>query len=235
MWLIRRTERPGKVLLEAPSMERLATKQVFTSKGPVIGFQPQGSDCFHFRGGRPKRARVHSMTRRSHLRTPHGCVLAGVPFAASTAGANRFRAPQPREPWTTPLECFRFGAAAHQPTKKSMGGLLGAPAGEDTGVAAEDCLHLKLVVSTTAPNAEGPMPVRALPVRHRCVFVQRGMARSVTRRSSAGSTAGRMPPAAMRSSATSTRQTTLHSAESSASPSTTGWPCTASCTCRRRA
>ena len=68
-------------------------------KGPVRGFKPPSGSAFHFRG---------------------------VPFAATTAGANRYRPPQPPAAWgPEPLECFRFGPAAPQDPKKSMGGLLG--------------------------------------------------------------------------------------------------------------
>lgn len=38
-------------------------------------------------------------------------VWKGIPFAASTAGENRFRAPQPQAPWNTTLTASLFGLA----------------------------------------------------------------------------------------------------------------------------
>ena len=41
-------------------------------------------------------------------------VFRGVPYAASTAGANRFRPPQRRESPDLDVDCSRFGPAAPQ-------------------------------------------------------------------------------------------------------------------------
>ena len=39
----------------------------------------------------------------------------GIPYAAPPIGERRFRAPQPREPWSGILEATSFGASAPQP------------------------------------------------------------------------------------------------------------------------
>ena len=41
-------------------------------------------------------------------------VFRAVPFAATTAGGNRFLPPKPKEPWTEPLNCTQNG------TKRSI-------------------------------------------------------------------------------------------------------------------
>ena len=124
-----RRARAGHVLTATPGL--VNTQTVSTSKGPVVGFQPTSNGAFHFRG---------------------------IPFAASTAGRNRFLPPQPRAPWgPEPLQCFRFGAASHQNPSKSIGSLLGAPLEEDLGTLGDDSLNLNVIVSGAAPAA--PIPV----------------------------------------------------------------------------
>ena len=131
--------RPGRVLAERiiPGLE--FTRVVSTSNGPIKGFrQPAPGSAFHFRG---------------------------VPFAASTAGANRYRPPQPHAGWgPEPLDCFRFGPAAPQSPKKSMGALLGAALAEDLGALGDACLNLNVVAPAealpSATDAAGkPLPV----------------------------------------------------------------------------
>ncbi|WP_420994955.1 carboxylesterase/lipase family protein [Cupriavidus sp. 30B13] len=65
----------------------------------------------------------------------------GVPYAASTAGANRFRPPLPREPWSGIRDAFEGGASAPQLAA-------GSPAEFawywSTIPASEDCLSLSL-------------------------------------------------------------------------------------------
>ncbi|KAF3764152.1 alpha/beta-hydrolase [Cryphonectria parasitica EP155] len=45
---------------------------------------------------------------------PSVTIFRGVPFAASTAGENRWRAPQPAEPWSGARDCTQFGPIAPQ-------------------------------------------------------------------------------------------------------------------------
>src|SRR4051812_31918111 len=67
-------------------------------------------------------------------------VFKGVPYAASTAGANRFRPPRPREPWAGERDATRYGLRCPQ---AHFPGLLEEEAvslpNEPTG---EDCLNL---------------------------------------------------------------------------------------------
>lgn len=102
---------------------------VTTTSGKVIGFQqPDGTS--HFRG---------------------------VPFAASTAGANRWKPPQPREPWEGELDCTSYGDAPFQPPDTGMNGMLGGAKydGQDIGRMGDDCLNLNIVT----PGTSGRLPV----------------------------------------------------------------------------
>src|SRR5262249_50237703 len=62
----------------------------------------------------------------------------GIPYAAPPVGALRWKPPQPRAPWTTPLDATRFGAMCPQGT-----------------VTSEDCLFLNVWVPTRALQARG--------------------------------------------------------------------------------
>ncbi|MGI9557332.1 MAG: carboxylesterase/lipase family protein [Solirubrobacterales bacterium] len=81
-------------------------------------------------------------------------VWRGVPYAASTAGANRWRAPQPASGWEGRREAIRFAERCVQLTND-----LDRDEGLKPGlvVGSEDCLALDLYAP---PNADA----RALPV-----------------------------------------------------------------------
>jgi para-nitrobenzyl esterase len=64
-------------------------------------------------------------------------VFKGVPFAASTAGPNRWRAPQPVAPWKGARPAMTFGAACPQPH-------LSDAAWAKVGPQSEDCLFLNV-------------------------------------------------------------------------------------------
>ena len=59
-------------------------------------------------------------------------VFLGIPYAAPTGGANRFRPPQPREPWSAPLQATQLAVPCAQTAQ------LGAPS------VNEDCLILNV-------------------------------------------------------------------------------------------
>lgn len=89
-------------------------------------------------------------TRSEVVETTHGAVqgittrgvrtFRGLRYGASTAGANRFRPPQPPEPWTGTLEAVAYGDTAPQTfTRLALGGTKG-----DRPPLGEDCLRLNV-------------------------------------------------------------------------------------------
>lgn len=74
-------------------------------------------------------------------------VWKGIPFAATTAGNNRWKAPQPAPAWNSTLDARSFGPIC--PATKSFGGM-----GETVD---EDCLSLN--VWSAANSADDKLPV----------------------------------------------------------------------------
>jgi carboxylesterase type B len=79
------------------------------------------------------------------------CSFLGVPFAASTSGANRLRAPQPVEPWDGVRDATAYGPAPPQVAPPDAAG-----SEWDTSRSGADCLNLN--VWTPDPAATG-LPV----------------------------------------------------------------------------
>jgi para-nitrobenzyl esterase len=79
----------------------------------------------------------------------------GVPYAASTTGANRFRRPQPAEPWTGVRDCFGYGPVSPQ-VPSDIGNDYARLVQFDLNVAlggmSEDCLHLNIWTPGTNLN-----------------------------------------------------------------------------------
>ncbi|MFN8156972.1 MAG: carboxylesterase family protein [Candidatus Nanopelagicales bacterium] len=76
----------------------------------------------------------------------HGlAVFRGIPFAAPPTGANRFKAPQPVAPWSSPRDSSRYGAACAQvPDAIEL-----AP----SDPISEDCLTLNVWTPSTSGSA----------------------------------------------------------------------------------
>lgn len=74
-------------------------------------------------------------------------VFRGVPYGAPTSGVNRFRPPQPAEPWSGVRECVRYGDTAPQANTWLARG--GYPGNEP--VIGEDCL----VLNVWTPGLDG--------------------------------------------------------------------------------
>ena len=92
------------------------------------------------------------MTHRVRVSTPKGwmdgaeeggvLVFRGIPFAESTAGQARFRAPRPVRPWSGTADARVFGKAAPQPGSRSRP--LTRWSTLPRAGAGEDCLNLNL-------------------------------------------------------------------------------------------
>ncbi|KAH8668657.1 prolyl oligopeptidase-like protein [Xylariales sp. PMI_506] len=77
-------------------------------------------------------------------------VWKGIPFAASTAGANRFRSPQPRDPWNTTLVADTFGPGC--PTTPGQ-----------SPTTSEDCLYLNIWSSANTTDDKLPVIIWSHP------------------------------------------------------------------------
>ena len=93
-----------------------------------------------------------------------GFSFRGIPYAADTAGDNRWRAPQEVKPWTENFDASSFGPQCPQ-FRMGEGGFRGFIAGaydveipeEEPPLESEDCLRLNVYSSDL--NPEEKMPV----------------------------------------------------------------------------
>ena len=90
-------------------------------------------------------------------------VFLGIPYAASTAGVNRFRPPQPRQPWTDELECTAYGATCPQTVLVTQMSdemrAVRAPVGGPPPAPGEDCLVLNVWTPDADDGARRPVMV----------------------------------------------------------------------------
>lgn len=84
-------------------------------------------------------------------------VYKGIPFAASTSGENRWKAPSAREPWTGVRKADTFGPQCIQTTSSTAGIFNTA-----SNTTSEDCLFLNiwtLTYNDTADLSSQQLPV----------------------------------------------------------------------------
>lgn len=81
-------------------------------------------------------------------------VFKGIPFAASTAGNNRWRQPQPVQPWNTTLYASDFGPVCPSAVSNS-------PFSSYT--FSEDCLSLNIWTAANSSNASLPVVMWSYP------------------------------------------------------------------------
>lgn len=83
-------------------------------------------------------------------------VWLGVPFAAAPNGANRWRAPQPVEPWRSARETINHAQPCPQITNALNAEATGTEPGQLTG--SEDCLYLDIYAPASEASDDGPPP-----------------------------------------------------------------------------
>ncbi|MDE2149717.1 MAG: carboxylesterase/lipase family protein [Gammaproteobacteria bacterium] len=91
------------------------------------------------------------------LRTNGVAMFKGVPYGASTSGANRFMPPQKPVPWTGIRECFGYGPVSPQVPEdpaNDYAALIQFDLNVALGGMGEDCLHLNIWAPCDAGEGE---------------------------------------------------------------------------------
>ena len=79
-------------------------------------------------------------------------VWKGIPFAATTAGQNRFKPPQPAQPWNTTLYAQEFGDICPSATE-----------GDTNFTISEDCLNLNIWSAANSTDEKLPVVMWSYP------------------------------------------------------------------------
>ncbi|KAJ4287710.1 hypothetical protein N0V90_012413 [Kalmusia sp. IMI 367209] len=110
---------------------QLYDKVIQTQYGPVQGF---------------KYFDQSTLEKYFNVSTSNVAAFLGIPFAADTGYQNRWKAPQPREPWNETFKANEFGPAC-------------PPAARNQPSYSEDCLSLNIWTNAATANASLPVLV----------------------------------------------------------------------------
>jgi hypothetical protein len=112
----------------------------------------------------------------------------GVPYAASTEGANRFMPPAAHAPWTGTRDCFQVGNRAPQDPDGPISEVFALDRQEPMG---EDCLNLNVFTPALTGNRPvmvwlrevGALEQRRHPGHRRCARMDQEQHRGIRRES----------------------------------------------------
>jgi para-nitrobenzyl esterase len=85
------------------------------------------------------------------------CVFRGVPYGASTAGANRFKPPQKPHAWTDVRDALRDGPSAPQDPRDRSSKLIGDTMVMGNKAMSEDCLSLNVYSPSVTDRRKRPV------------------------------------------------------------------------------